>query len=513
MNAIFDPRLIDNIIKYNALEFTLTGLGFYPRDCRAARDDLIKYLIDEHYEYLKEETDSGSYHVKRLDVDPSRYSYPLYKTILKQKGPIFSTDFNDFARNTPAYNSDPRKLPSFIYDAILKILFTTTTAHFKDLPEKITTIATFFSTVYFNEPNLSDFLRETYKVKSCVDSVLRSSIAVYIQKDDFETAIFLFKNLPTLFGVEATIEKFQEINKLSVLLEGIKKFEFVNWENETAIYNLVNTESPADMNTLLMRMSTEASCFFGIPKRLVEHAIGTFYRNNKNYKNIGSLAFVCKNTELLESLKDDIDDILKNWGFALNFHKFFSGVFSEQGKKSILKLPFFQMYYEKLFVWLDENIESNDVALKISRMLMVAKLAVRDEPVPMEVDSSETTNDDGVVPGAERMETSSTFSISAGMNILKAVTRTKVGYQAFCALHFYLDESFKKELDEKILPEIVAIEGAVSDELLKAIELRGYYKKLLKLQEGLNTKVSQTEKCSEEEMDKFLDMLSVLEQI
>ncbi|KAI5150689.1 hypothetical protein ENBRE01_1647 [Enteropsectra breve] len=135
-------------------------------------------------------------------------------------------------------------------------------------------------------------------------------------------------------------------------------------------------------------------------------------------------------------------------------------------------------------------------------MLMVAKLATRNTYVRKE--------GTGVTSAKKTRNTS--FNIALGMEIHKAVMKTKIGYEASCAFHCYLSAAFKKHVEERVVPDYVAIEGSDSAELLNERYYREYYRKLLKLQGDLNIKQGMI-RCGEEEMCKFLDYLSVLKDI
>ncbi|KAI5154397.1 hypothetical protein ENBRE01_3373, partial [Enteropsectra breve] len=238
--------------------------------------------------------------------------------------------------------------------------------------------------------------------------------------------------------------------------------------------------------------------------------IRKYYRENHNYKRLGSVAFVCRNKKLLEKFKDDLDGILTNWNFALNLHQFYNGVISPEETNNIPNLPFFKIYYTELFQWLDKNISSDDKALKISRMLMVAKLASRDLNVSKKAERKEGASTRDASKNTIKSSSAPIFALEKDM--LLAVWNTTVGYEAFCAFQCYLSTNFKNYLEEKVLPDILAIEGADSTELLKESEYRGYYRKLLILQKGLNIQEGMIS-CSEEEMHKLLEMLSVLKKI
>ncbi|KAI5150147.1 hypothetical protein ENBRE01_1325 [Enteropsectra breve] len=499
-NALHDPRLIDNIIKYNALEFTFRGLSHYPRDNTPAYESFISFLTKQYYKQLKEENSFEVYRgnfVNRHGADARRFSYPVYKKLLtRPPGQIVSTDFN-------LSNGDEILiiLPAFIYNAILKVLYTAAPAHFDGINEKITEISILYSTLYKCDKNYADYLHEAYKTKSCAETV-GTSIAECIRKKDFQNAIFLFKNLPCASATSQAIELFRKKEILPKLIREVKTFEFVSWENETPIYTTLKQHCRGAIPQLLAAMRKQPSCFFEVPNEEIDYVIRKY---QGNYGRIGSLAFVCRNKELLESFKDNIDGILSNWGFAQDLDKFYSGVFSPEGTASISDLPFFRMYYAELFTWLDNNI--SDDALKISRMLMVAKLAARGLAVKMEVDERSST-----IPGQASHKPNNAPNFTLEKNMLRAVGRTKVGYFAFCAFQVYLGASFKKHLEKDVLPEIVAIEGAENVELLGEWRLRGHYRQLFKLQESLNTEQGMAS-CSEEEMRKFLEMLSVLKQI
>ncbi|KAI5149824.1 hypothetical protein ENBRE01_1140 [Enteropsectra breve] len=439
--------------------------------------------------------------VNKHDADARRFSYPIYRWVLTEQ--LISTDFNETTGEEILIS-----LPAFIYDAILKVLFTMAPTHFDEIFEKVTE----FATIYKCNTNYADFLRETYKAQECGDIVVSTSIVECLEQDDYQTATFLFKNLPDSSYTQAAIELFKSTNKLPNLIEEIKTYEFVNWENETPIYNMLQEHEPLSVETVLRRMSVQASCFFAVPSERVDQVIEGFHKHCNNYSRSGSLAFVCRNKELLESFNSDLDSILSKWGFfALDLKNFFKGVNSPEGVTSITDLPFFKMYFAEIFLWLDNNIADEDVALKISSMLMVAKLALRDLTVRMEVGDVENP-DSELTTGQENKLTKGSSVNQLEKCILNAVSSTKVGYQALCAFQFYMSSAFKKYLEEEVLPDIVDIEGACSDDLLKAREFRVLYRKLLKMLEELNTEQGM-DSCSEEEMRKFLEMLSVLKKL
>ncbi|KAI5150541.1 hypothetical protein ENBRE01_1560 [Enteropsectra breve] len=510
IDALHDIRLIDNIIHYNALEFTFKGLCYYPRNSAQYYQDLITNIMERYFKKLKEENNYGMYKdifVNRHGADVRRFSYPAYKNILTDGlgHEINSTPFNE--PNSANYMVGS---PAFIYDAILKVFFTMAPEHFDYFTRKITHFFIQYSDQYANEKNYADFLRETYKAKSYADAVVRTSIRECFTDNDVPNAVLLFKNLPTSLAVEDAIELFNERNLLPELIEGINKYEFVNWENETAIYKLLKDQNKlSSLPALLVGMSKQPSCFFEATSDEIDYLlINMWPKKYKDYRRIGSLAFVCRNEKLLEAFRDDLDGILTNWDFALNLHKFYNGVISPEGTTNISDLPFFKMYYAELFQWLDKNISSDDKALKISRMLMVAKLALRDLTVKMEVDPIETG--DASINMDSSSSSASIFALEK--EIIKAVGNTTVGYEAFCAFQCFLSAAFKKHLEEEIFPDIVAIEGEDKAGLLKEWELRGYYRKIFRLQEGLNIKQTMIS-CSEEEMREFLEMLSALQQI
>ncbi|KAI5152523.1 hypothetical protein ENBRE01_2892, partial [Enteropsectra breve] len=501
-DALHDPRLIDNIISYKALDFTITGLSYYLREKACSYELFIINLVQNYYKKLKEENSSETYHeifVNRHYADVSRYSYPIYQNIITQtSGEIESTDFNESNGE-----ENHESLPAFIYDAVLKMVYTLDITPNNGITNTITEIATFFSALNKCEKNYVHYLRETFKIKSSAIDVANTSITECLMQGDYPSAILLFKNLPSSSATQAAIELFKSKNKLTKLIEGIQKFEFVSWENETPIYNMVKEHDPTSVEALLERMSMQPSCFFAVPSEEVDQIIEAYYNHYGNYYHIGSLAFVCKNTELLISFKDELECILTSWDFALNLDKFYDGVFSPEGTTAISDLPFFRMFYHELFAWLDHYIAGENVALKVSRMLMVAKLAVRDVTERMEVDDTESTS--------HREKCSESIS-ALEKNILKAVAGTTVGYQALCAFQFYMSATYKKYLEKDVLPRIVAIEGADSVDLLQAREFRVLYRKLLKKIEGLNTEQGLAG-CSEKEMLKFLEVLFVLGEI
>ncbi|KAI5148578.1 hypothetical protein ENBRE01_0416 [Enteropsectra breve] len=507
-DALHDPRLIDNIVKYKALEFTCVGLSRYPGNNAISYDSLIINLTEKYYSKRKEETGSELYNgifVNRHGADARRFSYPVYKRFLtQQSGEISSTDFN-----SPEDIVSQSKLPAFIYDAILTTVFSTTAALFDSDAKKITDYAITYSNLYKSDTNYADFLREAYKAQSSPDDIARKFILESLKKKKFQDAILLFKNLPNATSTQAAIELFKKKKVLPRLIKGIQKFEFVSWENETPIYNMLKEYcKPNSLPALLVRMSRQSSCFFKVPRVEIDYLIESFSKKYQNYRRIGSLAFVCRNKELLKCFKDDLDWILTNWYFASNLHNFYNGIISSEGTESIPDLPFFRMYYAELFLWLDKNISDDDVALKISRMLMVAKLATRDLTDRMEVDVNGSSSA-GISPGENNVVPCDSSIFALEKDMIKAVWRSKVGYEAFCALQCYLSADFKKYLEEKLLPGIIAIEGADSGELLKEWRYRGEYRKLLKLQAGLDIENGMGT-CGEEEMRKLLEILSEL---
>ncbi|KAI5151356.1 hypothetical protein ENBRE01_2083 [Enteropsectra breve] len=441
----------------------------------------------------------GKVFVNRHNADARRFSFPIYKfspTVPPEE--TSSTDFNES-------NGEEKQviLPAFIYDAILKMLYTMAPAHFDDVTNKISEISVLHSTLNICDKNYADYLRETFKIKSSAIDVVNTSITECLVNGDYPSAILLFKNLPNSSATQAAIELFRSKNKLTKLIEGIQKFEFVSWENETPIYNMVKEHDPTSINKLLERMSMQPSCFFAVPSEEVDQIIEAYYNHDGNYYHIGSLAFVCRNTELLNSFKDGVNNILMKWDFfELGFKQFFEGINSPEGISSIPDLPFFRMYYAELFAWLDSSIAGGDVALKISRMLMVARLALRGLKGKMEDDTPESN------PNCLGEKCSESIS-ALEKNILKAVAGTTVGYQALCAFQFYMSATYKKYLEEDVLPTNVAIEGADSVDLLQAREFRVLYRKLLKKIEVLNTEQGLAG-CSEKEMNKFLEVLFVL---
>ncbi|KAI5152532.1 hypothetical protein ENBRE01_2899 [Enteropsectra breve] len=499
-DALHDPQLIDNIINCNALEFTFRGLSYYPRESTAAYEMLISIMVGRYYEQLAEENCSVTYNgifVNKHSADTRRFSYAIYRRVLAlQSRHANPTDFNESNREILL------SLPAFIYDAILKVLLTLAPPHFSHIAEKITKI----STSYSCDKKYADFLHETYKAKACTVAAIKASIEKYLVHEDYPNAIFLFKNLPDASATRGIIDLFKEMKILPELLKRLNRYEFVNWENETLILNLLKEHEPKSIEALLKQMSMQASCFYKVPKSVVDSLIRKY---NEDYGSIGSLAFVCTNRELLGSFRADLERILSTWGFAQDLENFYKGVISPEGTKNIFDLPFFKMYYAELFAYIDKNIA--DKALKLSRMLMVAKLAVRDLSFKMEEDSSESSDDDKLVPDLESMETKSALSCTLEMEILKAVAKTTVQYEAFCAFQCYLSPNLKKHLEEMVLPNIVAIDDD-SEEPIMEEELRVFYRKLLKLQTGLNFK-DEGSSCSEEEMRKFLEVLSALEPI
>ncbi|KAI5150543.1 hypothetical protein ENBRE01_1562 [Enteropsectra breve] len=508
-DALHDPRLINNIINCNALEFTFRGLSNYPQGALAAYENLITNLTEKYYNALKKENNYGMYKeifVNRHNADVRRFSYTVYKNKLAEElgHIIISSDFNK--PNSAYYMVDP---PAFIYDAILKVLLTMAPSYFDGAVEKITDIAITKSSIVKCDENYADFLCETYKAKSSAKGVLITSIAEYIKKKQYPAAVLLFKNLPDAFATQEAINLFYKMKALPELLKRLNKYEFVNWENETAIYKLLKDQRKLSfLPALLKQMSKQPSCFFEVSSKDIDNYIVRYYLDNHNYESLGSVAFVCRNEKLLEAFRDDLDRILSNWDFALNLHKFYNGVISPEGTKNIFDLPFFKMYYAELFKWLDKKID--DKALKISRMLMVAKLALWDSTVKKKAEPKEGVSTGDVPNNMDSSSNAPIFTLEKDM--LMAVGSTKVGFQAFCAFQCYLSSAFKKHLEEEIFPGVLAIEGADSTELLKESEYRGYYRKLLLLQKGLNIQEGMIS-CSEEEMRKLLEMLSVLKKI
>ncbi|KAI5151272.1 hypothetical protein ENBRE01_2019 [Enteropsectra breve] len=506
-NALHDPRLIDNIINCNALEFTFKGLSYYPKRDSAAYEKLITNLTEKYYKKLLEENNYGMYKdifVGRHGADVRRFSYTVYKKILTEElgHSIKSINFN-----SPYSGTNMVEPPAFIYDAILKVLLTMAPAHYDDAVKKITDIAITKSSLFKCDKNYADFLRETTKAKSCANTTAMLNTLAFCRQDDIPSVILLFKNLPASPEIEYGIGLFEAVKRVPELIEGIKNFEFVDWENETPILKMLKEHKPELVETMLKRMSMQPSCYFEVPSEDIDSYIIKYYNDIHNYKRLGSVAFVCRNTELLKSFRDDLNEILTNWDFALNLHQLYNGVISPEGIKAIADLPFFRMYYTELFEWLDTNISNDDKALKLSRMLMVAKLAARDLTVRMEVDNME------VEASSKDTDTSSIAPVfELEKDMLLAVWNTKVGYEAFCAFQCYLSTNFKNYLEEKVLSEIVAIEGADSTEVLMESKYRGYYRKLLVLQKGLDMEEGMIS-CSEEEMRKLLEMLSVLKKI
>ncbi|KAI5151761.1 hypothetical protein ENBRE01_2366 [Enteropsectra breve] len=494
--ALFNPSLIDNIIDHNALEFTFRGLSFYPRECITSREWIITFLIDEYYEKLKEENGAdshGGYFVNRHNADVRRFSFKVYKKILVDTtGPIAAAAFNPC---TPEVTQ--KKLPAFIYDAILKVLFSVPSGIAENIGEKITAFATFHSSIYHSEKNVADYQREAYKAHACGETVVKSGIEDYLENEDYPTAVLLFKNLPNSSATQAAIELFKSKDKLEHLLNGIQNFEFVNWENETPIYNMLKEINRADyVQTMLCSMSMQPSCFFNVESEYLDAVIEKIHINKNSYAGIGALAFVCRNTETLKKFENEIEQILMHWDFVQSFDKFYNGAMSAEGKQSISSLPFFRMYYKQIFSYLDKYLPGK-FSLKTSRMLMVAKLALRDNHQINDNKDNDNNDDRNAL----------------GMEILKAAAATSYGPQVVTAMHFYLSESFRKHMEENVLPEIIAIEGEDSAELLKARELRGYYRRLLKFQGELDTRLDEAGCCSEAEMEKFKKVLKMLDMI
>ncbi|KAI5150587.1 hypothetical protein ENBRE01_1585 [Enteropsectra breve] len=509
--ALHDPRLFDNIIKYNALEFTYKRLIYYPRPNFSSYEYFITNLMEKYYQNLKKENITGEYKdifVNRHSADARRFSYPIYKKILKEKAGL---DIGALEFNSASTEEMLVSLPAFIYDAILKIVFTMAPVHFDHIAEKVTTFSTLYINRYDCDESFTDYLREVYKAQNYRNDVIRERLARLIKKRHCQPAVLLFKHLPNSFATQTAIELFQRNNKLEQLLIGIQKLEFVNWENETPIYSMLKQHCRRFIPQLLVGMSKQPSCFFEVPNEEIDYLIKKYHDNYNNYRRIGSLAFVCRNKELLESFRDDLEGILNSWGFAQSLDKFYKGVISPEGTKSMRDLPFFRIYHAELFLWLDKNIASNDIALKISRMLMVAKLATRDLTDRMGDVTSEN-NSAGVIPGKKIAKSSGSSIFALEKDMLKAVGRTSVGHSAFSAFQCYLSVAFKKHLEEKALANIIAIEGAESAELLQEWCFRGYYRKLLKLQKELNLELGMVT-CCEGEMRKLLEMLSVLQKI
>ncbi|KAI5151264.1 hypothetical protein ENBRE01_2014 [Enteropsectra breve] len=496
-DALHDPRLITNIIHFDALKFTFKGLCYYPGS-NEEYEKLVTRLMEEYYIKLREENSSDYYHgifVARHGADLQRSSYPIYWKILAETG----RDLKQFSFNIRNADTKPVSLPAFIYDAILKVLFTTAPMRFDNVVEKITHYAITYSNIYNNDKNYADFLHETCKINLKAFLAANAHIVECIEKEDYPNAILLFKNITGFSSLSDSIELFINKGKLPVLIEGIKAFEFVNWENERIIYNLVKENcSSEDVETLLLRMSKQSCCFSDVPTEEINYLIKKYVRDGNSCVGIGSLAFVCKDKELLESFKEDLDGILTNWDFAQNLEKFYKGTVSFENRVSISNLPFFTMYYAELFIWLDKNIPYYDKAQKISRMLMVAKLAARGTNYRKKNESNEGTS------------SAPTYAFEKG--IFRAVSKTRCGYEALCAFQFYMDESFRKYLEKKVLPNIIAIEGSDSVELLQAREFRGYYRKLLKLKESLTTSYGM-DFCSVEEIQKLIYMIEALLQI
>ncbi|KAI5150540.1 hypothetical protein ENBRE01_1559 [Enteropsectra breve] len=496
-DSLHDPRLINNIIDQNALEFTFKGLCHYP-ESKEAYEKLVTHLMEEYYIKLREENSSDYYHgifVARHGADPQHFSYPIYKKILTKTG----RDLKSSAFNFTDIDTKPVSLPAFIHDAILKMLFTMAPVRYCNVVEKITQYAIKYSNIYNIDKKYADFLRETYNVNQIARISARAHIVECIEKEDYPNAIYIFKNIIGSSSLRDSIDLFKNRGKMPELIEGIKPFEFVNCENERIIYNLVKENgSSEDVEALLLRMSKQSCCFFDVPSEEINYIIRKQIKNVNSCAEIGSLAFVCKDKELLESFKDDVDDILTNWDFAQNLEKFYNGVASVEGRASVKDLPFFTMCYTELFLWLDKNISIYDKAQKISRMLMVAMLAVKGPNSRMEAASIEDTS---ITP---------TYALEKG--IFRAVSKTRFGYEAVCAFQFYMGESFRKYLDEEVLPNIIAIEGADSVELLQAREFRCYYRKLLNLKEGLTIDYGSGS-CSIEKMQKFIYMTEALIQI
>ncbi|KAI5149381.1 hypothetical protein ENBRE01_0869 [Enteropsectra breve] len=103
VDTLHDPRLIDNIINYNALEFTFRGLSFYTEESLSAYENLINNLTEKYYKNLKDENSYGMYKdvfVNRHGADVRRFSYTVYKKILTEEcgHNINSSDFNESCR-------------------------------------------------------------------------------------------------------------------------------------------------------------------------------------------------------------------------------------------------------------------------------------------------------------------------------------------------------------------------------------------------------------------------------
>ncbi|KAI5150690.1 hypothetical protein ENBRE01_1648 [Enteropsectra breve] len=344
--ALHDPRLIDNVIKHNALEFTVKGLIFYGRNNAADYENFIKNMMQSYYRKIHEEKSSelcNGIFVNEHGADARRFSYTIYKKILTETtGVIASADFNE-----PLAGANQSSLPGFIYDAILKVLFTAVPGININFIKKITNYATTYSTDFKCDKNYADYLCCTYKAQPSIYPAVRTSIEDYLAKNDIPSAILLFKNLPSAAATSNAIELFKSKNRLPELIEGIQKFEFVDWGNETPIYNMLKeNNSTGSVEKLLRRMSMQASCFFAVPAEEVDNAISTFI---EKHKNIGSLAFVCRNDSLLKSLRDDLDGILESWDFAQNLQKFYNGIISFEGVESFHELPFSECTTQSCF--------------------------------------------------------------------------------------------------------------------------------------------------------------------
>ncbi|KAI5151760.1 hypothetical protein ENBRE01_2365 [Enteropsectra breve] len=498
--ALNDPRLIDNVIKYNALEFTFKGLGYYPREVEASREFFISYLIDEYYEKYSQEKGAETFNgrfVQRHNADVRRFTYPVYKQEFERKksAAIIPTDFNESIAE-----KDMMELPAFMFDAILKVLFISTAQNFGDTAEKVTSVAVFNKDWYNNCNGYADYHRETNRDQKFDDYVSKNTLIDYLENEDYEHAIYLFKNLSNAFQVDSVIEKFKNLGKLNTLIEGINRFEFVNCENEKPIYEMLKAHSPGSVTAMLERMSKQSSCYYGIPSAEIDAAIRKIATNKKSIREIGSLAFVCRNDELLKSFENSIDGILDEWDFVSSFKKFFDGTNSLDGTENIPNLPFFQMYYSQLFAYIDKKIDDKDVGFKVSMMLGIAKLAMREL----------------IVENGSANQTESEANKRFGVEVLKAAAKTKVGYEAVCACYFYISKNFKTYLNREVLGKMFAIEVTDKSPLLKADEYRFYYRKLLKLQSLLNeSRYTTTEAylVYDKEMHKLLEVLRVLKMI
>ncbi|KAI5152531.1 hypothetical protein ENBRE01_2898, partial [Enteropsectra breve] len=501
-DALHDIRLIDNIINYNALEFTFKGLCYYPRNIAHYFQDLITNLTERYFKALKKENNYGMYKgifVNRHGADARRFSYTVYRRILRKE---LGHNINSTEYNEPNSKENLESWPAFIYDAILKVLLTMAPAHYKDAVEKISDIAVTKSNLFKCDKNYADFLCETFKAKSCAYDTALFGLSMCFMSNDIPSAILLIKNMQISLENENRIDLFKDFNRVPDLIEGIKNFEFANWENETPILKMLKEHRPELVETMLKRMSMQPSCYFEVPSEDINNYIIRYYNDIHNYKRLGSVAFVCRNIKLLESFRDDLNEILTNWDFALSLQQFYKGVISPEGTKNIFDLPFFKIYYAELIQWLDKNIADDDAALKISRMLMVAKLASRDLNAKKKTIAAPTNMDTSISTPAFELE----------KDMLLAVGNTTVGFQAFCAFQCYLSSAFKKHLEGEIFSGILAIEGAGSTNLLRAREFRVYYRNLLKLLAGLNIREGMIS-CSEEEMRKFLELLAALEEL